>query len=397
MRPLERRHLAAPHAGGLPRRMPGRGPRPPGARRRAAGRAARLARVARRDGYATRDGESAHDRQAIPAGRARCGPVAGGRRGPARRTARRARRRAGRPRHRRLWRGACSQARACRCGRARGARATDSPSRASVVRPRRAGWTSSSGVSSLRAPARVGEGDFVRLAQLYGRHALVMDETGAPIESASCAWHENDLVQEIARRPAGRAWFLVTEETLDLAAGDATVRERIEAAREAGGTVVAPGDLTFSVPRRLRAGRPCHRLGHAHDRRHRRRPGGPSARRRRLADRRPLRGGRRRRWPRDRRLFERSRGRARPRLRRRRVDSRLEKLQLQCGLPRFQPSAARERPLLARRRNEIAHALARSRGADRRVCRRAARRTARDRASPRRDGRESARASPAGG
>ena len=98
------------------------------------------------------------------------------------------------------------------------------------------------------APARVSEADFVRLAQLYGRHALVMDETGSAIESASCAWHENDLVQEIARRPAGRAWFLVKEETLDLAAGDVTVRERIEAAREAGGTVVAPGDLVFSVP-----------------------------------------------------------------------------------------------------------------------------------------------------
>ncbi len=98
------------------------------------------------------------------------------------------------------------------------------------------------------SPARVGEGDFVRLAQLYGRHALVLDETGAVVESAECAWHENDLVQEIARRPAGRAWFVVAEETLDLASGDATVRERIESAREAGGTVVAPRDLTFSVP-----------------------------------------------------------------------------------------------------------------------------------------------------
>ena len=97
-------------------------------------------------------------------------------------------------------------------------------------------------------PAQVGEADFVRLAQLYGRHALVIDETSSPIESASCAWHENDLVQEIARRPAGRAWFLVTEDTLDLAAGDATVRERIEAAREAGGTVVTPENLPFAVP-----------------------------------------------------------------------------------------------------------------------------------------------------
>jgi succinate dehydrogenase/fumarate reductase flavoprotein subunit len=98
------------------------------------------------------------------------------------------------------------------------------------------------------APARVGEADFVRLSQVYGRHALVVDETGSVIESAGRAWHENDLVQEIARRPAGRAWYIVAEETLDLAAGDATVRERIEAAREAGGTVVSPDDLAFHVP-----------------------------------------------------------------------------------------------------------------------------------------------------
>ena len=96
--------------------------------------------------------------------------------------------------------------------------------------------------------ARVGEADFVRLAQVYGRHAYVVDETGATIDSTDRAWHENDLVQEIARRPAGRAWYLVTEETLDLAAGDTTVRERIDAARAAGGTVVPPGELDFPVP-----------------------------------------------------------------------------------------------------------------------------------------------------
>jgi succinate dehydrogenase/fumarate reductase flavoprotein subunit len=97
-------------------------------------------------------------------------------------------------------------------------------------------------------PATVREADFVRLAQVYGRHALVVDETGSEIDSAEFAWHENDLVQEIARRPAGRAWYLVTEETLDVASGDATVRERIEAARAVGGTVVSPEDLAFGVP-----------------------------------------------------------------------------------------------------------------------------------------------------
>jgi fumarate reductase flavoprotein subunit len=97
-------------------------------------------------------------------------------------------------------------------------------------------------------PAEVAAHEFVRLSQVYGRYATVLDETGAAVESANGAWHENDLVQEIARRPSGRAWFLVDDEALDRQAGDATVRERIELARAAGGTVVAPAELSFRVP-----------------------------------------------------------------------------------------------------------------------------------------------------
>jgi predicted oxidoreductase len=98
------------------------------------------------------------------------------------------------------------------------------------------------------APARMLESDFVRLSQIYGRHAHVLDETGSSIESADRAWHENDLVQEIARRSGGRAWFLVAKDALDLASGALSVRERIDAAREAGGTVIAPTDLPFPTP-----------------------------------------------------------------------------------------------------------------------------------------------------
>jgi len=97
-------------------------------------------------------------------------------------------------------------------------------------------------------PAEVAEEDFVRWSQVYGRHALVLDETGAKIESANAAWHENDLVQEIARRPGGRAWFLVGDEALGLRVGDTSVGKRIEAARASGGTVIAPDDLPFPAP-----------------------------------------------------------------------------------------------------------------------------------------------------
>jgi succinate dehydrogenase/fumarate reductase flavoprotein subunit len=97
-------------------------------------------------------------------------------------------------------------------------------------------------------PAEVAAHDFVRLSQVYGRYATVLDETGVALESENGAWHENDLVQEIARRPRGHAWFLVGEDVLGRPVGDATVRDRIDAAREAGGTVVRPDELPFTAP-----------------------------------------------------------------------------------------------------------------------------------------------------
>jgi succinate dehydrogenase/fumarate reductase flavoprotein subunit len=97
-------------------------------------------------------------------------------------------------------------------------------------------------------PAQIPTDGFVPLAQVYGRHALVLDETGATIESADRAWHENDLIQEIARRPGGSAWYLVRDESLALPVGRGTVAERIEAARAAGGSVVSPEELPFPAP-----------------------------------------------------------------------------------------------------------------------------------------------------
>src|SRR5207248_1682902 len=72
-------------------------------------------------------------------------------------------------------------------------------------------------------PARIGEEDFVRLAQLYGSEARVLNDEGRDITPPKVAWHENDLAQPIG--PS--AWYVVER-----------TNERIEAAREAGGTVV---------------------------------------------------------------------------------------------------------------------------------------------------------------
>ena len=129
-----------------------------------------------------------------------------------------------------------------RCGRARGAKVTDSPSRAVPVR-RHGGDGRVLRAGAACGPRPGGEGDFVRLAQVYGRHALVLDETGSVVESANGAWHENDLVQEIARRPAGRAWYLVADETLELAAGTPPSASGSRPPARSDGTVVAPDDL----------------------------------------------------------------------------------------------------------------------------------------------------------
>ena len=81
-------------------------------------------------------------------------------------------------------------------------------------------------------PARIGEEDFVPLAQLYGSEARVVTDDGRDITPASAAWHENDLAQLVG--PS--AWYVV-ERTND----------RIEAARAAGGTVIQRADGRIAV------------------------------------------------------------------------------------------------------------------------------------------------------
>jgi fumarate reductase flavoprotein subunit len=88
-------------------------------------------------------------------------------------------------------------------------------------------------------PARIGEADFVPLAQLYGRIARVVDERGEPFFDGPPSWSENDLAQAIAHRAGGRAWFEVEKRVLD---GEPDAAARIEAARNAGGTVLDRGD-----------------------------------------------------------------------------------------------------------------------------------------------------------
>lgn len=77
-------------------------------------------------------------------------------------------------------------------------------------------------------PARIEEGDYARLSQLYGGRARVVNERGEEFFPQPPAWHENDLAQAIARQPGGTAWFEL----------DDPDDPKVQAAREAGGEVV---------------------------------------------------------------------------------------------------------------------------------------------------------------
>ena len=84
-------------------------------------------------------------------------------------------------------------------------------------------------------PARWAEPDFVRAAQLYGRYARVVDDDGGPLFDGKPAWHENDLVQALARTSTG--WYVVDDEDLGSRVRERTVADMIGVAEELGGTV----------------------------------------------------------------------------------------------------------------------------------------------------------------
>jgi fumarate reductase flavoprotein subunit len=84
-------------------------------------------------------------------------------------------------------------------------------------------------------PARVGPDDFVRLAQLYARHADVTNVHGERHETAT--WSETDTAQWMARQPRARAWFRVPRDALGERVRERTVGEMVDAAEAAGAPV----------------------------------------------------------------------------------------------------------------------------------------------------------------
>jgi len=92
-------------------------------------------------------------------------------------------------------------------------------------------------------PGRVGESEYVSAAQLYARHALVLDDEGRDLGEA--AWHESDLVQ---RLPGGRAWYVVDARALRQSVRERTVADLVDVARAVGGEVRAAEELPFAIP-----------------------------------------------------------------------------------------------------------------------------------------------------
>jgi hypothetical protein len=88
---------------------------------------------------------------------------------------------------------------------------------------------------NLAAAPRIEPEDFVRLAQVYARHAIVENARGERFEARH--WADLDVVQWTARQPGARAWYLVPDGALDEPVRERTVREVIEQAREAGAPV----------------------------------------------------------------------------------------------------------------------------------------------------------------
>lgn len=85
-------------------------------------------------------------------------------------------------------------------------------------------------------PARIGPAQFVPLAQLYARHAIVTNARGDRYEART--WSEIDVLQWTARQPGARAWLRVPEAALGERVRERTVGEMVAAAEGAGAPVV---------------------------------------------------------------------------------------------------------------------------------------------------------------
>lgn len=86
-------------------------------------------------------------------------------------------------------------------------------------------------------PARIGEERLVEWAQVWGKHALVVDLDGGLLADGGVSWHETELVRAIARRREAQAWLVADARALGAATPYGTVEESAARAEQAGGEV----------------------------------------------------------------------------------------------------------------------------------------------------------------
>jgi fumarate reductase flavoprotein subunit len=96
---------------------------------------------------------------------------------------------------------------------------------------------------NLAAAPHISPEQFVPLAQVYARHAVVENMRGERYEART--WSEIDVVQWTARQPRARARYVVQNGALGEAVRDRTVAEVIEAARAAGAPVERRDGVTI--------------------------------------------------------------------------------------------------------------------------------------------------------
>jgi hypothetical protein len=88
------------------------------------------------------------------------------------------------------------------------------------------------------------EGEFVPLAQLYGRFARVYNEGGEEFFPGEVSWSETDLVQATAQQPGARAWYVLDDDALAQSVREQKVADFVALAP----TRVDPAELPFATP-----------------------------------------------------------------------------------------------------------------------------------------------------
>lgn len=93
-----------------------------------------------------------------------------------------------------------------------------------------------------------GEGDYVRLAQLYAHRARIFDETGIEFfRPDEVSWSQTNVVQATARRAHATAYYVLDRRGIDGGPGEPSLAAQLEEVPAA--SRLSPAQLPFDPPR----------------------------------------------------------------------------------------------------------------------------------------------------